>query len=130
MPRQVLSVGQCVPDEAALERFLKANFDVRITEADTAAEALDLLRKGSYDLVLINRKLDADYTDGSDILRTIKTDDALKATPVMIVSNYPEYQDAAVHHGAVYGFGKAELGRSDVVARLEPFLGKTEETQP
>ena len=37
MPRQVLSVGQCVPDEAALERFLKANFDVRITEADTAA---------------------------------------------------------------------------------------------
>lgn len=124
MSRQVLSVGQCVPDEASLERFLKANFDVRITQADTAAETIDLLRRNSYDLVLINRKLDADYTDGTDILRTIKAEAALKDTPVMIVSNYPEYQDAAVQMGAVYGFGKAELGRSDVVARLEAFLGQ------
>ncbi len=123
MSRQVLSVGQCVPDAAALERFLKATFDVRISQADTAAETLDLLRKNPYDLVLINRKLDADYTDGTDILRAIKTDEALKTTPVMIVSNYPEYQDAAVHLGAAYGFGKAELGRSDVIARLEPFIG-------
>ncbi len=122
MPRQVLSVGQCVPDEAALERFLKANFDVRITQAETAADALDLLRKSAYNLVLINRKLDADYTDGTEILRAIKADEMLHTTPVMIVSNYPEYQDAAVHLGALYGFGKAELGRSDVIARLTPLL--------
>jgi len=123
MFRQVLSVGQCVPDEAAIERFLKANFDVRITQAETAADALDLLRKSAYDLVLINRKLDADYTDGTEILRAIKADETLQTTPVMIVSNYPEYQDAAVHLGAEYGFGKAELGRSDVIARLAPWLG-------
>lgn len=122
MPRQVLSVGQCVPDEAALERFLKANFDVCISQAETAADALDLLRKNTYDLVLINRKLDADYTDGTEILRSIKADATLQSTPVMIVSNYPEYQDAAVHLGALYGFGKAELGRSDVITRLEPLL--------
>lgn len=123
MSRTVLSVGQCVPDEAAIERFLKANFDVRIVQADTASETLDLLRKSTYDLVLINRKLDADYTDGMEILRSIKADEALKSVPVMIVSNYPEYQDAAVHLGAEYGFGKAELGRSDVIARLAPLLG-------
>lgn len=122
MPRTVLSVGQCVPDELSLERFLKANFDVQITTVDTAAEALDRVRQQKYDLVLINRKLDADYSDGTEILRTIKADAALSATPVMIVSNYPEYQDAAVQIGAEYGFGKAELGRSDVIARLEPFL--------
>ncbi len=72
--------------------------------------------------MLINRKLDADYTDGTELLRLIKADAALQPTPVMIVSNYPEYQDAAVQMGAEYGFGKAELGRSDVVARLQPFL--------
>ncbi len=123
MTHQVLSVGQCVPDESSLARFLQANFDVRIVTAETAADALDLLRKSAYNLVLINRKLDADYSDGTEILRLIQADPALRATPVMIVSNYPEYQAAAVQLGAVYGFGKAELGRSDVVARLEPFLG-------
>ena len=122
MSKTVLSVGQCVPDEAALERFLRANFDVHIVTADTTPEAMNLLRSICYDLVLVNRKLDADYTDGTDLLRLIKADDALQAIPVMIVSNYPEYQDAAVQMGAVYGFGKAELGRSDVIARLEPFL--------
>jgi CheY-like chemotaxis protein len=123
MSKTVLSVGQCVPDESSLKRFLKANFDVQITTADTAAEAIDRLRQQKYDLVLINRKLDADYTDGTEILRTIKADVALRDTPVMIVSNYPEYQDAAVQLEAEYGFGKAELGRSDVIVRLDPFLG-------
>jgi two-component system, response regulator, stage 0 sporulation protein F len=122
MSKAVLSVGQCVPDESSLERFLNANFDVRIITADTAPDALDLIRKSTFDLVLINRKLDADYTDGTEILRLIKADDVISATPVMIVSNYPEYQDAAVQMGAVYGFGKAELGRSDVIARLNPYL--------
>ena len=122
MSKTVLSVGQCVPDESALERFLHANFDVQITTAVTTPEALHRLRAATCDLVLINRKLDADYTDGTELLRLIKADAALQATPVMIVSNYPEYQDAAVQLGAEYGFGKAELGRSDVVARLQPFL--------
>jgi len=125
MPKHVLSVGQCVPDQAAIARFLKSAFDVVIDEADTGPAALDLVRKQRFDLVLINRKLDADYSDGEDILRAIKADPAIAATPVMLVTNYPEHQDNAVALGAVRGFGKAELGRSDVVARLEPFLGAT-----
>jgi two-component system, response regulator, stage 0 sporulation protein F len=124
MPKQVLSVGQCVPDQSAITRFLKATFDVTVTEADTGPETLALLRKQSFDLVLINRKLDIDYSEGSDILRAIKADPAIAATPVMLVTNYAEHQDNAVAMGAARGFGKAEVGRSDVVARLEPFLGK------
>jgi CheY-like chemotaxis protein len=123
MSKHVLSVGQCVPDEAAIERFLRSAFDVEIVEADTAPEALDLVRKQRFDLVLINRKLDVDYSDGNDILRAIKADPAVADTPVMIVTNYAEHQDNAVALGAVRGFGKAELGRSDVIARLEPYLG-------
>lgn len=122
MSKRVLSIGQCGPDHSALSRFLKSSFDVVIETAATAAESLDLLRKSQYDLVLINRKLDYDYSDGEEIIRTMQADAVLKAIPVMLISNYAEYQDNAVALGAVRGFGKNDLGRSDVVARLQPYL--------
>jgi CheY-like chemotaxis protein len=122
MPKHVLSVGQCVPDHGSISRFLNSTFDVQIENVDTGPDALDRLRKRSYDLVLINRKLDIDYSDGTEILRLIKADPQLAHVPVMIVSNYPEHQQNAVLLGAVYGFGKDELGSSDAVSRLEPFL--------
>ncbi len=122
MTKRVLSVGQCVPDHGSISRFLRSTFDVAIDKADSAVDALDALQKQKYDLVLINRKLDADYSDGTEILRLIKSDAELAATPVMIVSNYKEHQENAVALGAAFGFGKNELGASDVVARLEPYL--------
>ena len=122
MTRRVLSVGQCLPDQFALARFLQAHFAVQIDTAATAPDALDALRKHPADLVLINRKLDEDYTDGTEIIRVMQADPALVSIPVMLISNYPEYQDHAVALGAVYGFGKHDLGRSDVVERLQPYL--------
>lgn len=122
MSKHVLSVGQCGPDQSAIARFLKSAFDVQITTADTGPETLDLLRKQRFDLVLINRKLDIDYSDGSDILRAIKADAAVAATPVMLITNYAEHQANAVAMGAVPGFGKNDIGRRAVIDRLEPFL--------
>lgn len=122
MTKRVLNVGQCVPDHGSITRFLQSVFDVHVEKIDSQADALDRLRKGPCDLVLINRKLDADYSEGTEILKLIKSDPALAHVPVMIVTNYPEHQDNAVALGAVYGFGKNELGASDVVARLEPYL--------
>lgn len=123
MTKRVLSVGQCVPDQAAIGRFLKSAFDVVVVTAATGPEALDLLRKSTYDLVLVNRKLDIDYSDGAEIIQAMQADPELSPIPVMLVSNYPEYQDNAVELGAKRGFGKDDLGRSDTVARLQPFLG-------
>ena len=120
--RRVLSVGQCEPDSAALAQFLGRHFRVAIDRAALPDEALGKLRKEHYDLVLVNRKLDADYTDGTNILKAIKQDEALAKTPVMIVSNYPEAQQEAVAMGAEYGFGKLEYSKSEVVDRLKPFL--------
>jgi CheY-like chemotaxis protein len=122
MKKRVLSVGQCVPDHGAITRFLQSVFDVQVDKVDSAADTIDRLRKDRYDLVLINRKLDADYSNGTEILRTIKSDAEIAAVPVMIITNYKEHQDNAVALGAVYGFGKLELGSSDVIARLEPLL--------
>ena len=122
MTRRVMNVGQCVPDHGAITRFLQSAFDVAVEKVDTPADAFDRMRKHAYDLVLINRKLDLDYSEGVDILRLMKADPQLAAIPVMLVTNYREHQENAVLLGAVYGFGKDELGTSDVIARLEPYL--------
>ncbi|MEM1063637.1 MAG: hypothetical protein AAGJ97_15035, partial [Planctomycetota bacterium] len=64
MSKRVLSVGQCGPDNATLKRFLKSHFDVDYVTADGHDDALASVRDGGADLVLVNRKLDADYSDG------------------------------------------------------------------
>ena len=121
--RTVLSIGQCRPDSAAIRHFLTSNFSVDVQTADDADEALSVLRSGSFDLVLINRKLDLDYSDGMEILRAMKADAALADIPVMLVSNFPDWQQKAVDAGAMQGFGKAELSSPDVVERLRGVLG-------
>ena len=122
----VLSVGQCRPDNAAINQFLKANFDCNVITADLPAETLEAMRREQVDLVLINRKLDADYSDGADILNAIKSDPELAETPVMLVSNFADAQEQAVASGAVYGFGKAELNSPDSVARVRDALSGTQ----
>jgi DNA-binding NarL/FixJ family response regulator len=119
----VLSVGQCGPDHSSISQFLNQHFDVNIVTADLPDDALDTLRSQSVDLVLINRKLDTDYTDGMIILKTIKADPQLAETPVMIVSNFEDAQQAAVAAGAEYGIGKAELGLPVTKERVAAVLG-------
>jgi CheY-like chemotaxis protein len=109
MPKRVLDVGQCGPDHAAIRRFFAANFDdIEIEQAAACDDALALLRHSHFDLVLINRKLDEDYSDGIEVLRAIKRHSEIADIPVMIITNYAEHQDAAVAAGAVRGFGKLE----------------------
>ena len=82
-----------------------------------------MLRGDRYDLVLVNRKLADDSSDGVDLVKQVKTDPQLADTPVMLVSNFPEAQEAAVTAGAEPGFGKAQLDRPDTVEKLARFLG-------
>jgi CheY-like chemotaxis protein len=121
--KKVLDVGQCSPDHGAIRRLIEGHFAAQVVQAHSGPEALEHLRAGGFDLVLINRKLDADYSDGMEIIREIKADPALAAVPVMLVSNYPEYQTAAAAAGAEPGFGKAELHDPATRERLKRFLG-------
>ena len=120
--KRVLSVGQCVPDEAAIGRLLQTNFEVQIEKAATADDALNALRASEFDLVLVNRKLDADYTDGMNIIKDMKADETMAAVPVMLITNFPEHDAVAVEAGAVSGFGKAALAEAETVAKLSEFL--------
>lgn len=123
MPRKtVLSVGQCRPDHAAISHYLTSHFEAKVIAADLPEDTWQLLKEQHFDLILINRKLDADYSDGLEILRQICADEATARIPVMLVSNFPEWQEKAVSLGATYGFGKAQLNQPATRQRLSAVL--------
>jgi CheY-like chemotaxis protein len=123
MPKQVLSVGQCGPDHSTIQSYLKREFGCDVVPAHGPDDTLDQLKNGRFDLVLVNRKLDADYSDGVEIIRQIKADAAIADVPVMLVTNYPEHQESAVAAGAVRGFGKLEFDKPETRERLAAVLG-------
>lgn len=123
MAKKVLSVGQCGPDHSAIRKLIESRYDARVTPADLATDALEKLRAEAFDLVLVNRKLDADYSDGLEVIRQIKADPALSQTPVMLITNYPEHQQRAVEAGAVPGFGKLEYSKPETHQKLQQYLG-------
>lgn len=94
-----------------------------MVSTDLMDDTMQTLRSQSIDLVLINRKLDADYSDGMAILKAMKEDEALAAIPVMLVSNFAEWQEKAVAAGAIYGIGKAELATTEATDRVREALG-------
>jgi len=122
MPVRVLDVGQCDPDHASLRRMLEGKFSAQVVRVATGDEAEAEMAKSKFDLVLVNRKLDIDYSDGMDVVRRVVAMPEGQRASIMLVSNYPEYQEEAVKAGAAYGFGKAELTDARVQERLKQIL--------
>lgn len=120
--RLVLDVGNCGPDHASIRRMLQREFEVEVLQTHGLDDTLDVLRSKQISLVLINRKLDQDYSDGTEILKQIKLDPGLAALPVMIVTNYEEHQQAAMQLGAERGFGKLSMNDLQTKERLSQFL--------
>jgi CheY-like chemotaxis protein len=123
MPKKVLDVGNCAPDHAAIVRFLTGKFDCEVLQAEAGDDAMAALAQGGVDLVLVNRKLDVDYSDGLEVIRRMKADPNTAGVPVMLVTNYPEHQDAAEALGALRGFGKLEFNKPETLQRLQVVLG-------
>lgn len=118
----VLSIGQCNFDHGRISETLRHAFKAEVVGADTFDEALPLIERNPPALILVNRKLDLDGSDGLAIIQELRSGPATANIPVMLVSNYPEYQAQAVALGATEGFGKAELGRPETLAKLESYL--------
>ena len=81
------------------------------------------LKADQFDLVTINRKLDADYADGTEVLKAIKADAQVADVPVMLVTNLDEHQDAAIALGAIRGFGKLEYDKPETKEKVAAVLG-------
>lgn len=122
MGARVLDVGQCDPDHSAIRRMLDGHFAVEIDRVMFVEEALDRLAQNRYDLVLVNRLIFADQSDGAELIRRMKEDATLADTPIMLVSNHAEAQRRAVRLGAAPGFGKAALDSRVTLERLAGYL--------
>jgi len=109
----VVDLGQCDPDHGSIKRLVES-LGFSVIRAHTAEEVKRLVRERQVALVLVNRIFDADGGNGIDCIKELvemtKAPGFLNPKMVvMLVSNYPEYQEQAAQLGAASGFGKAQL---------------------
>ena len=119
---RVLDVGQCRPDHSGIRALLTRHFDVEVDQVMFVDQAIAQLGKQAYALVLVNRLIFDDGSDGGELIRQMKADDRTRDVPVMLISNYQDAQDQAVADGAVPGFGKSQLYDSESVDKLAAHL--------
>ena len=123
MSKKILDVGNCAPDHAGIAKFFTTHFDCQVAQADKADDAVAMLKADAFDLVVVNRKLDCDYTDGAEVIKQIKADPEIAGVPVMLITNFREHQEAAEAIGAIRGFGKLEYDKPETLSRVKAVLG-------
>jgi DNA-binding NarL/FixJ family response regulator len=126
MSKKILLVGHCGPDSSFLRMTIKKSAkDAEILTADDGDGLTKLLEVNEVDLVLFNRELGYGFEPdtGVEMIRVLRqTRPNLK---MILVSNYPEAQQAAEGAGALPGFGKRELGTPRVTDLIRDTLGLT-----
>jgi CheY-like chemotaxis protein len=122
--QKLLIVGQCDFDYQRISFVVKKNYNIEIHRADLFDDAIQSALDTQYDLIMINRLLDIDRSEGMAVLHELKSNPQTEHTPVMIISDYQEAQEAAVAAGASLGFGKATLDTPQTFALLSNFLMK------
>ena len=120
--KRVLDVGNCPPDHVAIRSMIQKHFSAQVVQAHGLEDTLEALGKDRFDLVLVNRKLDCDYSDGLGVIQAIKSQADLPAVPVMMITNHAEHQQRAIHAGAEMGFGKLQLADPVSIERLAQYL--------
>lgn len=127
MSKSVLSIGNCRYDHGRLASVLSEHFQAEVVYARHTDEALEKLRARHFDLVLVNRVLHRNGQPGLEVIRRVKADPDLAATPIMLLSNHSDYQQQALAAGAEPGFGKAQLDEPELIDDLRPYLGQAEQ---
>jgi DNA-binding NarL/FixJ family response regulator len=109
MTKRIALVGHCGADATylriAVTRTVK---DVVFVRADDHSELNKAIAEG-LDLVLLNRRLDWGFEtdEGVELIRQLRAEHP--NLRLMLVSNYPDAQEAALQAGALPGFGKDDL---------------------
>jgi DNA-binding NarL/FixJ family response regulator len=109
--KKVVFVGHCGPDSTYLRMAVRKSLgQADVLMAGCPAELDDALKTAHVDLILFNRELGYGFQPdmGVEFIRVLKQ--RYPNIPMMLISNYPEAQSAALQAGAVAGFGKREIG--------------------
>ena len=120
--KRVLVVGNCSADHATIREVIESYCHAEVDAADNLSQTLKKLSAEAYDLVLVNRIMDRDGSSGLEIIQAIKQDHRFGEVPVMLITNYEEYQRQALAAGAVPGFGKSCVGSEETIRRLKSHL--------
>ena len=121
MPHSVILVGHCGVDGPRLQREISARVpDTDVIRCNSTAD-LDRYCEACADLFLVNREPVGFDGEGLDLIRRIH--DANPALKIMLVSDYPDAQEAAVQAGALPGFGKSEMGSETLTDTVRQALG-------
>lgn len=114
--KTVLDIGNCDADHGFITHMLKSNFDATVVRAHRLADAVSALENNSIDLIMINRLLDVDRSEGMDVFRELKSNPKFESIPTMLITNFEDHQEKAIAAGAVRGFGKAAISSEETVA--------------
>lgn len=120
--QKILIVGQCDFDYQRISFVISKMYAAEIHRADLFDDAIQQALEQPYALILINRLLDLDRSEGMEILHELKSNPRTDDIPVMIISNYQDAQDIAVAAGASPGFGKAALDTPRTFELLSNYL--------
>ncbi len=121
MVNKVLGVGHCSLDAPRLAKAVGQVNGVYINTS-TVQEAMELLKKEKFALVLPNRVIGSDEKAGMHMIKAVKADPALADIPIMLVSGFADKQREAQAAGAEAGFGKADLETPAVLAMLRQYM--------
>lgn len=124
----VLLVGHCLPDSFGLTRLVhKASPSADVTRVNKEAQLAESAPQAS--LLLVNRELDGRFRQslGVDLIAALRADGV--ETPIMLISNYDDAQEAAVAAGAMVGFGKRAVRDPETVDRIRAALAQSSSTR-
>ena len=125
MPKRVALVGHCGPDASYLRLAVsRAVKDAQVVFADDQHTLTKLIANGGVDLILFNRQLDYGFEteEGVEMIKRLREQNP--SVKAMLISNYPDAQQAAMQAGAVEGFGKREIGSPRVSELIRSALGE------
>lgn len=130
MPKRIALIGHCGPDGSYLRMAVsRADRDINVIVIDDEQELRQAIDSG-VDLLLINRVLNYgfDESEGVAVIRKLRAEHP--ELKIMLVSNYPESQAAAIAAGALTGFGKREIGSPRVTQLIRDALNGTRAVEP
>ena len=64
MAKRMLDVGNCDLDHGSIRNLVQRHFGAEVVRVHGSDDALAALRAGPFNLVVVNRKLDRDGSDG------------------------------------------------------------------
>jgi hypothetical protein len=117
---KVILVGHCGADTGSLEWFVEDAMKLPVEAANSTSKLQKLMTPSS--LLMINRVLEGDFPtdEGVELIGALTR--IGNAPKMMLISNYPDAQAAAVKLGGIPGFGKSMIGDEKTQKYLQSLL--------